>query len=152
MNNIKHLLTALIFLISFTVYGQIEKDSVVVNYIESQSEFIGLNDLSRIPESIKPYIKSIKDYMGKNLMHPDDYWICSSSIQEDSNPISIPIRHYNTFVCVKEVEEKNEEAKKNRQEDGSYLVAVQNGNISGKDGTLEIDKSSKEVLSFKLGE
>lgn len=142
----------LILLISISVYGQIERDSTVINYIEAQSEFVGLNDLNRIPQYIRPYINSIEEYMNKNKMHLNEYWIWTSYIQEDSTSLSIPICHYDGFVIQKELEQKNKDANKDRKEGEPLKVIVSKGNASGKDGNLEIDKNTKIVLSFKLWE
>jgi phage anti-repressor protein len=106
MKNIKHLLTILILLISISGYGQIERDSTIINYIEVQSEFVGLNDLNRIPDYIRPYLSSIKEYMNKNKMPLNEYWIWTSYVQEDSNSLSIPICHYEGFVVKKKFDKK----------------------------------------------
>ena len=153
MKNIKHLLTILILIISISVYSQIERDSTIINYIEAQSEFVGLNDLNRIPDSIRPYLSSIKKYMNKNKMPLNEYWILTSSIKEDSNSLSIPICHYDGFVVKKEYEQRNKDANKDRKEGEPKVFAFFGfGNVSGKDGSLEINKNTKIVLSFKLGE
>lgn len=139
-------------LISISLYGQIERDSTIVNYIEVKSEFVGLNDLNRIPDCIRPYLSSIKEYMNKNLMPLNEYWIWTSYIQEDSNSLSIPICHYDGFVFQKELEQKNKDANKDRKEGELMTVCASVGNASGKDGNLEINKNTKIVLSFTLWE
>lgn len=152
MKNIKQLSTILILLISLSVYGQIERDSSIINYIEVQSEFIGLNDINRIPDYIRPYLSSIKEYMNKNKMPLNEYWIWTSYIQEDSNSLSIPICHYDGFVFKKELEQKNKDAKKDRKEGEPMKVFAFVGNAGGRDGNLKIDKNTKNVLSFELME
>ncbi len=132
------------------MYGQIERDSTIVNYIENQNEFTGLNDMNGIPDSIRSYFNSVKDYMNKNNMDLADYWIWTSHIQEDSNSISIPICHYSGFVFMKELEEKNKNENKDRKTGEPITVIDFNGNMSGKDGNLEIEKKTKKVLSFGL--
>ena len=152
MKIIKHLLTILILLISISVHGQLKRDSTVINYIEVQREFVGLNDLNGIPDYIRPYLSSIEEYMNKNKMPLDEYWIWTSYIREDSNSLSIPICHYDGFVVIKELEQKNKDANKDRKEGEPMTVIAFKGNASGKDGNLEIDKNTKIVLSFKLWE
>ena len=153
MKNLKHLLTILILLISISVYSQIERDSAIINYIDAQSEFVGLNDLNRIPDHIRPYLCSIKKYMNKNKMPLTDYWILTSSVKEDSNSLSIPICHYDRFVLKKEFEQKYKDANKDSKEGEPNVFAFFGfGNSGGKNGNLEIDKNTKIVLSFKLWE
>jgi hypothetical protein len=152
MKNIKHLLTILILLSSISVFGQIEKDSTIINYIKVQSEYVELNDLNRIPDNIRPYLSSVKEYMNKNKMPLNEYWIWTSYIKEDSNSLSIPICHYNGFVFKKELEEKDKKANENKKPGEPLRVTDFVGNASGKDGNLEIDKNTKIVLSFKLWE
>ena len=137
---------------SISVYGQIERDSTIINYIEVQSKFVGLNDLNRIPDDIKPYLNSIKEYMNKNKMPFNEYWIWTSYIKNDSNSLSIPICHYDGFVREKELEQKNKDANKDRKEGEPRAIITFVGNASGKDGTLQIDKKTKIVLSFNLWE
>jgi hypothetical protein len=134
------------------VFGQIEKDSTIIKYINVQSEFVRLNDLNRIPDNIRPYLSSVYEYMKKNKMPLEEYWIWTSCIKEDSNLLSIPLCHYNGFVAKKELELKNKDANKGRKEGEPMKVTVQVGNLSGKDGNLEIDKKSKIVLRFRLME
>jgi hypothetical protein len=55
-------------------------------------------------------------------------------------------------VAKKELELKNKDANKGRKEGEPMKVTVQVGNLSGKDGNLEIDKKSKIVLRFRLME
>ena len=147
----RHFFTCLIFLcLVYNTYGQIEKDSTIINYINNQTEFIELNNLDGLPKSIKPYVSAIKDYMAVNKMNLSDYWIWNSYIEEDSDLIFIPICHYHGFVFKKDLEEKNIEANKDRKEGKPLTVIDFNGNASGKDGILEIDKSTNKVLSFRL--
>lgn len=152
MKYIKHFLTIMIWLMSISVYGQIERDSTIINYIEVQSKFVGLNDLNRIPDDIKPYLNSIKEYMNKNKMPFNEYWIWTSYIKEDSTSLSIPICHYDGFVRQMELELKNKDSDKNRNEGEPIPIFIFVGNASGKDGTLQIDKKTKIVLSFNLWE
>ncbi|UTW65124.1 hypothetical protein KFE94_10575 [bacterium SCSIO 12643] len=147
----KHFFTGLTFLILIhNAYGQIEKDSTIINYINDQKEFVGFNNLDELPESIKPYLTTIKDYMANNKMDLNDYWFWTSYVQEDSSSIYIPICHYDGFVFKKDLEEKNIEANKDRKERELITVINFNGNASGKDGNLEIDRSTNKVLSFRL--
>lgn len=150
MINLKYLVTIITFLISFSVPGQEEKDSLVIGFIKAKSEYIGLNELHKIPATIKPYIDLVKDYMIQNKMNPDDYWIWTSYIRENSNSIWIPICHYDGFVFEKRLESENKEANKYRNEEAPIVVMDYNGNASGKDGNIEIDKKTETVLSFKL--
>lgn len=150
MKNIRHFIAVFVWLTTISVYGQTEKDSIVIDFIKEQKEFVGLNELGSIPDSIIPYLDSVKDYMKMNKMNPDDYWIWTSYIQEDSNSVFIPLCHYDGFEFKKNLEEQNKEANKDRKEGDLITVIDFNGNASGKDGHLQIEKSTKKVLSFRL--
>lgn len=102
----KHFFAGIILLFSVTAFGQVKKVSTITKYIEEQKEFVGLNDLNHVPDSIKPYLNPIKDYMVINEMDINDYWIWNSYVQEDSSSIYFPICHYDGFVLKKDSEEK----------------------------------------------
>lgn len=53
-------------------------------------------------------------------------------------------------VMKNKLDTKNVEANKNRKEGEPVPVVYFNGNASGKDGNLELDKKTKSVLSFRL--
>ncbi len=146
----KHFFTGLILFFSIITFGQVKKDPTVTKYIGEQKEFVRLSDLNKVHGSIKPYLNTIKDYMANNEMDINGYWIWTSYVQENSNSIFIPICHYDGFVFKKNLEEKNEEAKKNRKAGDLETVITFNGNASGKDGNMEIDKTTNKVLSFAL--
>lgn len=135
--------------IAFSSLGQTEKVSAVEKYIESKGHFVRLNDPNKIPKSIQPYLESVKTYMAANHLELNQYWVSTIDIKEDSANISIPVYHYDGFERIKELEEEYKEAKKNAK-DGVITVTDLMGNASGKDGHIEIVKSTKKVFRFSI--
>lgn len=148
----KHFFVGFILIFSVCVYAQTEKSPVIIKYINAQEEFVGLNNLDKLPKSVRDYLTAIKDYMVSSKMDLNDYWVWTSYIEEDSNTISIPLCHYDGFVFKRELEEESIEVNKDRKEGEQLIVIDFNGNASGKDGNLRINKFSRKVLSYKLWE
>ncbi|GEM_PF-1950135 len=125
-----------------------EKELPIGNYIDAQNEFIGLRDLNKMSDSIKPFLSSINEFMTLRKMNYNRYWINTTSIIEDSTQMYIPIHHYDGFVFEKELQEKNIRANKDKKEEEPLTITDFVGNASGKDGYLEIDKKTKRVIGF----
>lgn len=142
-------IVALLLFSSFSSLGQWQKDAKILKYIEAQNNFVSLLDTSQFAESLRPYSTSINAYFFIHKMDLGDYWIWTSYIEEDAHCIFIPICHYDGFVFKKNLEEQNIALNKERKSTDPITVLDFNGNASTKDGTLEIDKMTHKVLSYK---
>ena len=131
-------------------FGQAKKDSTMIQFIKCQKDFVALSDTANLPKEIQPYYESILDYLSKNNLNKNDYYVWTSFIEYGTDTIFIPIYHYDGFIKKKELEDKDRELNKNRKKDDPIFVTDMNGNATGKDGNLEIDKRTKKVTSFKL--
>jgi hypothetical protein len=147
MKGFKFLLTIIIYLLSIPLYAQTQKDITVINYIKAQKEFVGVTDVNKIPNSIKPYFSSIESYMEQRKWPFGDYWISTSSIRESPNSISVSIYHYNGFVVEKELEERQKKLDMARV-GGDTIVVIRAGTPNG-GGILVIDKDEKRVVSYQ---
>lgn len=142
-------IVALLLFSSFSSLGQVKKDAKILKYIEAQTNFVNLTDTSQYAESLRPYSAAIIDYFSIHKMDLGDYWIWTSYIEEDAHSIFIPICHYDGFVFKKNLEEQNIALNKERKSTDPITVVDFYGNASTKDGTLEIDKMTYKVLSYK---
>lgn len=145
----KLLITAILHFSIFFAFGQVKKDAKNLKYIEAQNNFVSLLDTSQLAESLRPYSTAITDYFSIHKMDLGDYWIWTSYIEEDAHSIFIPICHYDGFVFKKNLEEQNIALNKERKSTDPLTVMDFNGNASTKDGTLEIDKMTYKVVSYK---
>lgn len=121
-----------ILLFCIQLHGQTKKDSTVIEFIKSNKSYVVLSDSASMPESVKDYYNCISKYFKRHRKVLDDYYVLSSRIEDDSTLISIPIYHYDGFKKQKEANDKNEK-----------LLIL--GNLSGKDGYIKINKSTKKV-------
>ncbi len=131
-------------------FGQ-KKDAEILEYISHKEGLVVLTDSSDLSVSIKPYQGIIMDYLAKNNLNTNDYYVWTSRIQKNNSTLIIPIYHYDGFKFVKELEDQNAAAYKARKEGELITVTDFNGNASGKDGNLEIDLQTKKV-SFAVWE
>ena len=129
-------------------FGQ-KKDAEILEYISHQEGLVVLTDLPNLAVSVMPYQEIIKEYLAKNNLTINDYYVWTSQIQKNNSTLTIPIHHYDGFKLRKELEDQNTAAYKARKEGELYMVKDFDGNASGKDGSLEIDLRTKKV-SFSL--
>jgi len=106
-----------------------------------------LLDTANHPISIKPYYKPILSYLLKDA---SNCYISTKGIEETSDLLSISVYHYKGFERKKRLEDEDKEANKNKRAGEPMQVSVLAGNVSGKDGTLVIDKKTKAVIRFLL--
>ncbi len=144
-----------LFLLSSTLFfsnlfGQVEKDSAIIEFIKTKKDFVLLTDTNFLPQTIIPYYESVANYMSKNKMNMNDYYVWTSYIKNQATSICIPICHYEGFKLLKDLKNKDEEANKNRKKNDPLIITDINGNVSGIDGDLEIDKKTKKVMRFSL--
>ena len=119
----------------------------VIDYIKAKKTFVPLLDTANHPISIKPYYKPILSYLLKDA---SNCYISTKGIEETSDLLSISVYHYKGFERKKRLEDEDKEANKNKRAGEPMQVSVLAGNVSGKDGTLVIDKKTKEVIRFLL--
>jgi len=119
----------------------------VIDYIKAKKTFVPLLDTANHPISIKPYYKPILSYLLKDA---SNCYISTKGIEETSDLLSISVYHYKGFERKKRLEDEDKEANKNKRAGEPMQVSVLAGNVSGKDGTLVIDKKTKAVIRFLL--
>jgi len=112
-----------------SLFGQNQKDSVVLNYIKAKNQYVAFSDTANLPPSIQPHYKLIMEYFSKYEIDANDYFVMESSIRDKDDVLAFSLFHYDGFV---------------KQEDGQEFI----GNASGKDGDLKIDTKNKTVISF----
>ncbi len=133
------------------LFGQTKKDPAVIEYIRSKKYFIPLTDTANLPLMIRPYCDGVFSFMSEHRMDKNDYYVSINHIKNQAVSLSIPIIHYDGFKKLKEEAGNDRDTNKNEIE-GQFVYSgsTTTGNLSGKDGTLEIDKNTKRVLSFKI--
>lgn len=122
----------------------------MVSYIENQKQYVLLTDTAKLPASIKPWYHTISTYLLKGGKQPADYYVWTTYIVNGKETLSIALCHYDGFVLQKTIDEKDAERNKNRKPGEPLTVTDINGNTSGKDGNLEINKTKKQVEGFSL--
>lgn len=136
------------------------RDSAVLDYIAEQKNYVALTNTQDLPPHIKPYQKIITAYFYRDLLklherycakHPNGYFIHldNFSFREDTNFVEISVSHYDGFVEEKIIRDANR-TETRRRNDGYIVVTDINGNRSGCDGAVKIDKKTKKVVSFSL--
>ena len=91
------------------------------------------------------------DYLGKMEMEPEDCYVSTVYLDNDSNGLKIPVRHYDGFVEEYNFEHDKIEKERNRDttEEG-YTLYTHLGNWSGKDGYFLIDESDGTIITYLL--
>ena len=145
----KTIFVGLTIILCLNVFGQDNKlDSAVIEFIKSQKEFVGVVDTINLPAIVKPYYKSILDYLTENKLNKKLYYISVNYIQDKSESISIPLYHFNGFKKQLELENKDKEYNEKRPKGEYPRTTNMVGNASGKDGNLEIEKKTQKIIGF----
>lgn len=147
----KNILTFILLTISVSSFGQTtQKDSATLEFIKSKKNFVLLTDTVNLSPIVKPYYKIIADYLSMCKMEINDYYVYTNNIQSSDSILSIPIYNYYGFKKLKDLEDKDKAANKKRKEGEYIMVTDIDGNVSGKDGNLEIDMRLKRIIRFSL--
>jgi hypothetical protein len=128
----------------------IKKDTAVLNNIKAQKEYVALTDKAHLPESIMTYYASIVFFFYKNNLDKNNFYVLPNYIKDQDSIIIMEVCHYNGFKFEMELEKENIELNKNRKKDDPVIVKTVNGNMSGFDGYLEIDKATKKIKQYVL--
>jgi len=143
----KELFIALSFMLFVSPTSAQSSLDPVIDYIKAKKTFVPLLDTANHPVSIKPYYKLI---LSRFLKDASNFYISTKGIKETSDLLSIPVYHYMGFERKKRLEDQDREANKNKKAGEPMQVSGLGGNASGEDGTLVIDKKTKEVIRFLL--
>jgi hypothetical protein len=112
-------------------------------YIDRLGKFTAIIDSANANKILDPYYHKVISFMSEHNMAHDKYYLKDYSIElsNDHKSILIPLRHYDGFKKELELQKVNS---------SSEMKTTISGNLSGKDGTLEIDLTSNEIIGFKL--
>ena len=125
-------------------------DTANTTYIDKE-RYTNLSDVNFLPEIIKPYYYYIKSYILFKGMNLNDYWIENSEdIKQDSSYIYLLITHSDTFKIRKQLDNENNEARKNATKGETYPVRAIVGNPSGKDRFIKLEKSTRKIIWASL--
>ena len=121
-------------------------DTANTNYIDKE-RYTNLSDVNLLPEIIKPYYYYIKSYILFKSMKLDDCWIENSeNVKQDSSYVYLLITHTETFKILKQLDNENNEARKNAKKGETYPVRAIVGNPSGKDRIIKLEKSTGKII------
>jgi len=130
------------------------EDSSVINYIRQQERFVAITDKEELPTTVQIYYDEILSFLSKDTTGINNYYVDTTSVVNERATVSIPIYHYDGFKREKEIKDRNSiETMWMQLRTGNTNVVIVtdiNGNLSGKDGALEISKKTKKVLRFSL--
>ncbi len=143
----KELFIALSFMLLVSPTSAQSRLDPVIDYIKAKKAFVPLLDTANYPVSIKPYYKPI---LSRFLNDATNFYISTKGIEETSDLLSILVYHYRGFEREKRFEDEDREANKDKKAGEPIQQSGLTGNASGKDGTLVIDKKTKEVIRFLL--
>ncbi len=143
----KELFIALSFTLLVSPTSAQSRLDPVIDYIKAKKTFVPLLDTANHPVSIKPYYKPI---FSRLLKDASSFYISTKGIEETSDLLSISVYHYKGFERKKRLEDEDREANKSKKAGEPMQMSGLAGNASGKDGTLVIDKKTKEVIRFLL--
>ena len=140
------LITFIALLICSKLYGQTLDDSTLKAIMKGNEYLVSLSDSMNFSAEIKPYYKSIINYINETKTNKSDWYLLTPTFQEKKKSILVSIYHVDGFRYILEA---NRIAHKKGDE---VLGSAGIGNASGRDGELEIDKKTKKVIKFRFEE
>jgi hypothetical protein len=108
------------------------RDTSIFEYMAYDGIYSDVYDVSAASDMVKPYHSVVLNYLDSN-QGSEGYYIWNNIVKEDSFYIDIPVVHIRGFYIQRDAERK-----------GSGIL----GNLSGGDGTIKINKATKEVVSY----
>lgn len=109
--------------------------------------FISLESDS-LPNVVRKNIKIISQYMKDHDMEMSEYYTTASSVYSDNTLLILSLYHVDGFVKKKWIDDEMKRLNKDKGPEDPKVVIAVSGNLSGKDGMLEIDLRKKRVTSF----
>ncbi|MCI5054677.1 MAG: hypothetical protein MRY83_01145, partial [Flavobacteriales bacterium] len=95
--------------------------------------------------NIKAFIDNELEFEGYNVKAME-YFVDTSNIEYHDLSITIPLYHTEGFIRSVKLQEENNELNKNKGTMNKYTIVKDvNGNMSGFDGHIEIDRSSNKI-------
>lgn len=137
--------------INTSIHEYIVIDSAILSYISSQKDYIALSNYQALPSEVQICYNNIKLFLYERQMDIDSYFINLEGVSTGNGKLHIPLYHYLGFVLSKQIEDQNIAHQSDKGNGGGKTPITNiNGNLSGKDGTLEIDTFTHSVISFSL--
>ena len=112
--------------------------------------YLKIGDSSGLPLSVAKFSPQIRRYLLFKQLDIDNYYFSYKEIKFDLDTMHIPLFHLDGFIKRKELEKENKEMNKNRKESEGILVKEINGNMSSKDGHLEINIRDGKIIRFSI--
>ena len=112
--------------------------------------YVKIADSTNLPLTVAKFSSQIRSYLLSMQLDFDNYYFAVKKINFNTDTVSIPLFHLDGFIKRKELEKENQEMNKNRKEGDLILVKEINGNMSGKDGHLEIDIRNGKIIRFSM--
>jgi hypothetical protein len=131
------------------VHAANKRDTSLSAYIAAKS-YISLADRTRLPQSVRKNYGTIMNYLGK--LDVEKAWYTSAEgIHESRSSISIICLNIDGIKLQKELSEREKpiDTAVNGQRIVLQFVNTPDGNPSGKDGVLTLDKQTGRV-TYKL--
>ncbi|MEM6807362.1 MAG: hypothetical protein AAF696_38525 [Bacteroidota bacterium] len=137
----KQLITIFIALSPLCMYGQLPAEAELDIFIQSEGNYISLTEAGKQNEIISNCIHAIEGYLERNEEKVENYRTDLSLLRVEEGSIFIPLWHMDGFKKLLDL--KKTDAKRN---DGARTIIV--GNVSGKDGSIQIDLTTLKVKAF----
>lgn len=137
----KQLLTIFLALSSLFIYGQNQSDTELAKFIKSAGNHISLIDTDNLNDTIKNCIPAIENYLKENNEKLENYYTDVSFLSVENGSVFIPLWHIDGFKKLLDL--KKEDDKRNNG--GRTLIK---GNVSGKDGNIEVDLTTLKFKNF----
>ena len=137
----KQLLTIFMTLSSLFIYGQNQSDTELDKFIKSEGEYISLIDTGNLNDTIKNCIPAIENYLKESNEKLENYYTDVSFLRVENGSVFIPLWHIDGFKKLMDLRKEDDK----RNDGGRTLIT---GNVSGKDGNIEVDLNTLKFKEF----
>jgi hypothetical protein len=137
----KQLLTIFMALSSLFIYGQNQSDAELDKFMKFGGNYISLTETDNLNDTIKNCIPAIENYLKESNEKLENYYTDDSFLRVENGSVFIPLWHINGFKKVLDLKKEDDK----RNDGGSVQIT---GNVSGKDGNIEVDLTTLKFKEF----
>lgn len=120
-----------------------QNNTTLDQFIQSKGNYIALDDTEKLNTTIKNCVPNIEKYLTGKNEKLENYYTDTLHMKLENNSIFIALKHIDGFKVL------FNSTKENTKQKGGALTVV-TGNLSGKDGNIEIDRTSLKIKGFLL--
>jgi hypothetical protein len=149
----KHIICILFVLITLRATSQ-KINATTAAYLKSEN-YIHLIDTAKLPASVKANYQTVAGYLLKHFKTVNDYYFKAAEVHNNDQFFNITLYALNGILLAKKTAtdeitmNKRIKNKTDTLPDGGiitkHIINSVSGNLSGRDGTLKINKHTGEV-------